>query len=218
MFKTQNKSEIIYLCSISAGGWIYKFPSILDVLKFLAANDHKLWFEDKNKNQYLEDINMGKDMKIYHDVHYYRNKETGEWETQEKDILVLRDYMFIDGFGRHIDFRIYKKEIQILKNSGNIDYNVIKAPRRKRRKKIYYPEKPNFRNGPVPYTGNSYHRKWYRHVKTTNEKRQNSDPEIYEYIRPSRRPDALPSLYDDIPRRYSKSWKDCTKKRKQWMK
>lgn len=54
-------------------------------------------------------------------------------------------------------------------------------------------------------------------MKTTQERRKNSDPEVYEYVRPARRSDNLPNSYDDITRDYYKSWKHCTKKRKQWM-
>ena len=52
-----------------------------------------------------------------------------------------------------------------------------------------------------------------------NEKRKNSVVEEYEYIRPSHRVKNLPNSWDDEPcSRYdSKCWKDCSKKRKQWM-
>lgn len=218
MFKIENKSEIIYLYSVSRGGWIYKFPSVLDVLKFLAAGTHREWFHNIDHNQYLDDINMGNDMKVYRIPHSYQVEDTGEWGVEYEEIWTPRDYIFFDGLGRYIDFRIYKKEIQKLRNAGDVEYNVIKVPKKKRNKWFFYNQnKPEFRNGPVPGTGHGYNRRWLRHVKTTNERRQNSDPEVYDYVRPARRPNALPNLYDDIPRQYSKSWKDCTKKRKQWM-
>lgn len=217
MFKIENKSEIIYLYSVSKGGWIYKFPSILDVLKFLAAGTHIEWFQNIDHNQYLDDINMGSDMKVYRVPHSYQDAKTGEWDVEYQETWVEREFIFIDGLGRYIDFRIYKKEIQKLKDAGDIKYKIIRIPKKKRNKWFFRNNKHEFRKGPVPGTGHHGGYRWLRHVKTTNERRQNSDPEIYEYIRPARRCNALPNLYDDIPRQYSKSWKDCTKKRKQWM-
>lgn len=76
---------------------------------------------------------------------------------------------------------------------------------------------PEFRKGPVPNTGKFSGYRYFRHMKTTQERRKNSDPEVYEYVRPARRSDNLPNSYDDITRDYYKSWKHCTKKRKQWM-
>ena len=76
---------------------------------------------------------------------------------------------------------------------------------------------PDFRRGPVPGTGHNYH--WnirVRHPKTTAELRSNCIEEHKFFVRGKRR--NLPTLYDDIFTKNGKSWKDCTRKRKQWMK
>lgn len=123
----------------------------------------------------------------------------------------FRKFIIFDGLNRVIDISQFKEEIS----------NFIP---KKRKWSIYswrkrIPYLPEFRKGPVPGTGHCHHRYYcLRMIKTTQERRMNSNPEVYEYIRPARRSNNLPNLYDDIWRNYSKSWKDCTKKRKQWMK
>ena len=74
-----------------------------------------------------------------------------------------------------------------------------------------------FRQDPVPgiHTRRGRYSKYLRHVKTTAELRANADKEYEKYVRPKRK--HLPTLYDDIPRGYQKSWKRQSKKKKQWM-
>lgn len=72
-----------------------------------------------------------------------------------------------------------------------------------------------FRNGPVPYTGKRGKYKYFRNVKTTQERRINYAH--IEFTRGSRR--NLPSSWEDIGRsdmRNKYSWKK-QKKIKQWM-
>lgn len=75
---------------------------------------------------------------------------------------------------------------------------------------------PRFRVDPVPGTGRGPFRVYCRSPKTTNEIRQNADPEIDQFVRGSRKPKNLPSLYDDIFRKSEKSWKSQGKRRHQW--
>ena len=57
----------------------------------------------------------------------------------------------------------------------------------------------------------------YRNPRTTQERRQNSDPEYKCYVRPARRMNKLPNSYDDIHRsRKSSGWKNNRKAYKQW--
>jgi len=49
--------------------------------------------------------------------------------------------------------------------------------------------------------------KWYRGVKTTPERRANSDPEHLPYVRGRRRPAMLPDPWDDYPCCHQKTWK-----------
>lgn len=77
------------------------------------------------------------------------------------------------------------------------------------------PSYPPFRAGPVPYTG-----KWFRcHFRmrlprTTQELRMNCDPEYGKFARPNRK--HLPTSWDDIFVRRTRSWK-AQKKKRQWM-
>lgn len=54
------------------------------------------------------------------------------------------------------------------------------------------------------------HRKWYRHPKTTNERKQNQEE---EFVRGRRHPQNLPTAYDDLPVQHPKTKKDYTKKK-----
>jgi len=49
---------------------------------------------------------------------------------------------------------------------------------------------------------------WYRHIKTTAERRANSDPEHKKYVRSKRNINNLPHAYDDISSCSTKCWKD----------
>ena len=75
-----------------------------------------------------------------------------------------------------------------------------------------------FRSGPVPcIRHNRVGLRCYRHPRTTQERRLLCDPLHREYGRARRR--KLPHTWDDISFGYAfpKCWKDCSKKRKQWM-
>ena len=73
----------------------------------------------------------------------------------------------------------------------------------------------HYRFDPIPGTGNKYRNKYYRHIKTTQELKWNF---VYsEYTRSKRTKRYLPSFWDEcIRNNHSKSWKDCTKRRKQY--
>lgn len=83
-------------------------------------------------------------------------------------------------------------------------------------------EKYKFRYGPVSGTGkNRYHGgSFFRGIKTTNERKWAHAWED-QGIKPrgKRTSVNIPDNYDDIHRgnHNCKSWKDATKKRKQWM-
>lgn len=74
-----------------------------------------------------------------------------------------------------------------------------------------------YRHDPVPGIHVRRGRSGFRHPKTLQEMRMTfADP---EFVRPARRKPNLPTLWDDCYRSdiTAKSWKTCTKKRKQWM-
>ena len=161
----------------------------------------------------LEDIGMNKNDKV--------RKIDKITEEHVYFSYYSRRYIFYDGLFRVIDINLFKNEILSFKKTlGNLDwYNKIFYKRKflncRVKKTISY-----FRNGPVPgihkIKGNW---PYFKMPKVMNEKRKNSVIEEYEYIRPSRRVKNLPDDWDDQPcsRYSSKCWKDCSKKRKQWM-
>ena len=211
MFQT-DKTRGVWIFDTHQEAFIYYFPTFQDALKFLASHQKQSCVDFDVHNAYLDDINLGNDKKFY----WYKNPC---WKDEVNDYLndgyiyTKRKYIFVDDDNRYIDFRLYNEEIENLAKTGDIKYECIPKQRTGRGK----PSGLIFRVDPVPGTGlNRHHCKWLRHIKTTNEKRQNSDPEVESFIRPARRSNNLPSLYDDIPRHCSRSWKD-NKKRKQWM-
>lgn len=72
-----------------------------------------------------------------------------------------------------------------------------------------------FRIDPVPFINKPHHGNVLRHMRTTQELRYNERDK--EFVRASRNKRNLPNLYCDYFRDFSqKSWKDCTKRKKQW--
>jgi hypothetical protein len=74
-----------------------------------------------------------------------------------------------------------------------------------------------YRRDPVPDICNprGYWRRFYRRFRTTQERRALVDPDHKAYSRAGRH--CLPNAWDEeTPREYCKSWKQCTRKRKQW--
>lgn len=73
-----------------------------------------------------------------------------------------------------------------------------------------------FRGLTVPHTGsNRWRGGGYRHPRTTQERR--ASQEHPRLVRGRRNKANLVNAWDDVLRSWYKSWKHCTKKRKQWM-
>ena len=218
MYKIENLSEKIYVYDVHSGYYTHAFPSIDDMLKFLASNSQKNWYGNTYSNTYLDNINMGND-KYYAPIrHQGYSDSNGDYQSDIEYVVCDKQYMFVDGDYRIIDPRIYKSKIDFYRDNDITDYvNLWK----KKKKYRWYRDIPyEFRSDPVPIVGSKCSRgRYYRHPQTMNERRLNSIPEYKEFVRPSRCGFALPTVYDDIVRSRlgSKSWKDCTKKRKQWM-
>lgn len=76
-----------------------------------------------------------------------------------------------------------------------------------------------FRNGPVPYTGQSKaYGPYYRSLRTNNERKFSADPTIKQYVRAKRNFVNIPNSWDDyiVSKQKDRCWKR-TKKKKQWM-
>ena len=73
-----------------------------------------------------------------------------------------------------------------------------------------------FRYDPVPCSGSYRCGNFYRGIKTTQELRWNYAHK--DFTRGKRRKKMLPNTWDDLPRNdyRDRSWKSCTKRRKQY--
>ena len=195
MYKNNNKTKY-YIYNCVKEDYITTCDSFEELIEYVASFNYLPWWSSKKYcNRFLEDYNCTmNDTKVYCD-----------WT----DKAFKRTYVVFDNMFRIIDVRMYEKEI--------LGYTPPKNRKRKWRKPIYkYYEKtrPEFRKGPVPHTGGRYGR-YYRHPRTFNEIRQNSNPEYKDFVRGERK--HLPTVWDDKVRGQSRCWKDQSKKRKQWM-
>lgn len=220
MYNNIDKTEKIYLYDVYQGAYVRMFPTKLDTLKFLASNREKIDWCKEDRNRYLDHINMGNDKENQTIPKTYRDND-GQMRFYYDIQMVDRQYIFVDGLDRIIDFRIYQKEINYLHEKGQFDYESY--PKRKKRWSKYSLANrySKFREEPVPFTGKRLGTQAYRMPKLHNLYKQIADEEYQEFVRPKRNLNNLPNLYwDDAPVRSrfdSRSWKDCTKKRKQWM-
>ena len=217
MYQTIDKSEQIYLYNVHKEQFIAMFPTKQDALKFLAANTFKNDWLHKETNIYLDHINMGNDIEVHYQGKSFFDDETLRYFLEK--IVTQREYLFIDGLERIIDFREYYKEILRLRNTGDMDYAVYPT-KKKKRKWIFYDIPYEFRKDPVPYRGKRGTSRPYRMPKVHNLYKQVVDNEDKKFVRAKRNRNNLPNIYwDDAPLRSrykSRSWKDCSKREHQW--
>lgn len=216
MTTIENKTRY-YLIDLHRGNkQIREFVSeedLIDWLSYTTSECYHWWESEKIKNRYLEEIALSVndtmdiiDAKTLHSVPGRRR------------------YMFYDSYYRIIDARVYwdeakkrylqrkeRRESRLVPDDiqyGDVLYKYRWWNGKLEGKYIY-------RCGPVPRT--AYHRRGhcYRHPHTRNEYRQNTDPEYGIYTRGKRK--HLPTVWDELYLERGKSWKDCTKKKKQWM-
>lgn len=209
-----DSSRIVYLYDFYQGGYIHKFPNIDEVIKFIASQSLYNIQNNKWESEYISNLNMGKDILI----------EYSYFSSFDNPIIHQRRFLFIDEKDKIIDVRLYYSEIVKCCETENIDFICLWFKRKQKRynrwnyKEDYSVVK--YRIDPIPYTGKKEAYKNFKSPKCFSEIKQNSDLEIQPFIRAKRN---VHSLYfnwynNDRRSRYrSKSWKDCTKKRKQWM-
>ena len=197
MYQIQKQTKYyVYDCVKQV--YLYVAESWEDLIDWVAQYNYiPFYSEKKRSNRILDDYNC-------------TMKDTGmtcDWTWTRYG---LREYTVFDDDFRIIDMRLYEKEI--------LAYRRPKSFKRKYKNKAleykYEKTKPEFRNGPVPRTGQRRGH-YLRHPHTFNEMKQNCDPEYIDYVR--KRRNHLPTVYDDIWRYNSHCWKDQSKKRKQWM-
>ena len=204
--------KVYKIYNVNNGCFVRVFDTFTELLEFLARHQHvnNWWGEYRPGlesimgycNTYLDDVNMN-----FNDIKYVGT----EFSSTS---YATRSYIFLDMDNRIFDPRKYINEIiDIVKNNKFTKY------KRYGYRRYYENQLPDFRNGPVPGTGVRHcHRGSYcRHPQTTRDKREAANVEYKEYIPPKRRILNLPDAWDEIPRHRSKSWKDQSKKRKQWM-
>lgn len=219
MTTIENKTRY-YLIDLHRGNQqIREFVSeedLIDWLSYTTSECYHWWESEKIKNRYLEEIALSVndtmdiiDAKTLHSVPGPRR------------------YMFYDSYYRIIDARMYweeakkrylqrkeRRESRLVPD--DVQYGDVLYKYR------WWNGKPEgkylYRCGPVPNTrcwrgGKHY----YRHPQTTNEFKKNTDPDYKQYVRAKRR--HLPTTWDDIriSSNDDRSWKNCTKKKKQWM-
>ncbi len=174
------------------------------LIAWFAARNSKCWFEKKVSNRALDDIAMNKnDMRS---PRIYLNGPQIVRVSEGK-----RSIMVIDEYDRIIDPREFKDEILRYKFKYNPNKKILH----------HKPwEQYIFRGSPVPHIHKRVgsYGQYFKHPQTTQEKRKVADPELKEFVRPSRNFRNLPNTYDDKPSfRYGSSWK-MHKLRRQWMK
>lgn len=218
MYQNIDKSEKIYLYDVYKEAYVIMFPTFLDALKFLAANSVKIDWCHEERNQYLDHINMGNDVEVFFKHgNFVDNDGMMRYYTERN--LIQRQYIFVDGLNRIIDFRKFQKEILHLRDIGDTKFESF--PKKKRKFKWFFNDIPyEYRRDPVPHRGKRSGSKAYRMPKVHNLFKQVVDEEDKKYVRAKRNRNNLPNVYwDDPPLRSrwnSRSWKDCTKKSHQW--
>lgn len=213
----------IYLYSFRAGRWIAQFDTEEKLLEYFVRN-YSAFFGSDNE------VNL-----TWNDTKTCVDPLTG------KQKIVLRDYVMVDESDRVVDPARYKDGVEaLMKGLSEAEMERMKAYehmgllhiwRRWSREVPLEHENLShgdllcndktsyrFRCDPVPGT---HHNRWhfcnhYRYPKTIGELRLMADPEDGAYIRPKRR--YIPTAYDDIPRGRQRSWKEQSKRAKQWSK
>lgn len=195
MYNTKKVTKF-YIYNCWKEQYVYSCNTLDELIKYIAKFNYSPFLSKKNSNRFINSFNCTlKDVEFVFDKNKY----------------VLKEYTVFDENFRIIDIRQYKDEI--------LSYDYLKRHKAKWATPAleykYEKTKPEFRAGPVPNTGRRHHGSYYRSPKTFAEIRENANPEYKEFVRKKRL--YLPTTWDDLPKSYSKSWKDQSKKRKQWM-
>lgn len=173
-----------------------------ELISFLAKACYFSLRDNSLHNRYFDNLNMN----------------TKDLYFDENDSYKIRSFVFIDSNNRVIDIRDYKErifeEFILCKNKKSIH----KSEKNPQYDELLYTWRGSYhyRTTPVPRTS-SKHRYLYgiRFPRTSNEIKQNNNPFNKPFVRGKRR--NLPTCWDDLCRIPQKSWKEQSKKRKQWM-
>lgn len=214
MIEIKNKTKY-YIYDCYERTYLTTFDSEEELIDWLVKTTLKSYYWERKglQNKYLDNINItGKDT---------------QWLTIDVGVskLFTRQYIFIDSDNRIIDARKYweivKEKINNKKDSNYDD----RIPEDVKHGDVLYryswwkghEGRYRYRCGPVPNTAYHWRGKGYRRPRTFNEMKKNSDPEYKDYTRGRRK--HLPHYWDELPisSHGIKSWKNNSKKKKQWM-
>jgi len=185
-----------YVYNLSNQG-MHVFNSKEELIRWFAYRNSTVFWSKKMRNPLFDEVAMN-----WNDTKYNPIWDNGSMKYINGKLP--RTLMFFDEYDRIIDPRTFKDEILNYEFS-NKGYHY----------KRY--EKYEFRRGPVPGIHRFSSGRYYRRMRTTQERRNSSDLEIKSYIRGKRSVRNLLNNWDDIPRNVDHSWK-AKKIKKQWMK
>lgn len=205
------------------------------------ANPHRysIWdFQDKRYISYFDSID---ELISFIADGYWELSEIADWNTFEHITIIknsfiekcacsenennFRRYFIFDGYTRIINIHSLEEQALALyqkrKSEGKINWyshhifymklNSKNIPPRC----SYLINAPNFREGPVPYTGKKWRGgPWQKGPHTFHIKKMYANPEFQFFNRGSVKD--VPSWWDDKWRHNQRSWKTQSKKRHQW--
>lgn len=211
-----------YLYSCVQQRWVKSFDNEDQLLDYMATH-YTTFFGEKNQ------VNL-----TWKDV--YTWLDNNELTTQKS----IREYILVDSLNRVLNPADYRAKVDAMIASlpaekreqyekwGNMGLMHMWR-RHSKTKKVQHRDLQygdvlhtcntdyRYRQDPVPGVGrNRWHFGfWYRLPSTTPELRDMANPENQSFIRKRRK--QIPTAYDDIPKCCQRSWKEQSKKRKQWM-
>lgn len=155
------------------------------------------------------------------DVYYHYS-----WSSTDKQTTGYypRNIRIVNEDGNNIYDRKLIRDVTCWEYNDDIERKRLGRLYKEKRKTYYsgrfgrIPESayPSFRRGPWPFVHKPSGGNYYRHPKTTNEKRLSADADYLMFNRGSRGKN-LPSLWDDVCREWrNKNWKRQGKHRYQW--
>lgn len=205
MFRIKNGSEVYHIFDFEVNAYLQVYISFDQLIQFLHQFQMDNYHHSMSTygNEILDNLNLTmKDM-------------SSNYCCFEKRIPTLKRYIIIDNYERIVDIRPhYDKIVSYQKPKvDNLHNNYLNRMRNKIGNGY---NGAIFRKEPIPLLRGKHYTR-FRRVKTTNERKQNSDCEVHKYIRGKRMPMNLPTSYDSY-RHNDISWKTQTKHKKQWMK
>lgn len=191
---------------IRADGSVLEFKTYFELLNWISSFTN--WFGREFYNSFLDNVGvLNTDLKLVDEttnVYDYRLNRVLDCDFNN----VYCDLLILDVMNHEFNYTEYTNYFANKKHSAEVYI---------RFRYLKHSSLPEFRRGPIPYTGRKHkYKNWYRHIKTFNEIKLNTDTEALKYVRDARK--NLPTSYDDIMRSDDKNWKRQGKYKHQWEK